>query len=259
MNRFRDKVILVTGAGKGIGAATAELLGREGASLALFDIDQKAVSETAERITQAGGKAMALYGDARSSSDVRQAVEAAVREYKGLDGIAAIAGVLRLTPTEEVPDEQWREVVETNVKGPFEVIRAALPHLRSRGGGSIVLASSAMAFASSPGAALYSASKGALVSMTMALAVEFAAEGIRVNCVAPGTVRTPMAMALAEWTRQERAVEDAVEDFGKNHPMGRLIEADEVANVVAFLLSEEASAVTGSCYGVDAGLLANLA
>lgn len=256
MGRFEDKVLFVTGAGKGIGAAVAEAAAGEGAAVALFDVDGAASSEAAARITEAGGSALALQGDVRQRADVERAVAATVAEYGGVDHLAAIAGVLRLAPAEDTPDEDWRDIVETNVRGPFLCVGAVAPHMRHRHGGSIVMAASAMAFQSAPGAALYSASKGAIVSLTHALAMEFAEENIRVNCVAPGTVRTPMAHGLAQTLGLDE--KEAFDGFAKVHPMGRMIEAHEVAQVVLFLLSGEASAVTGSCYGVDGGLTAHL-
>lgn len=258
MNRFEGKAILVTGAGMGIGAAVAETLAAEGAAVAAFDIDEGSVNATVSKINAGGGQAIAIQGDARIPADVESAVEQAAQHFQRLDGLAAIAGVLRVTPTVETPDDQWRDVMETNVWGPFLFSRSVIPHLRQSGGGSIVMAASIMAFASSPGAALYSASKGAIVSMTKSLAVEFAAENIRVNCVAPGTVRTPMARGLAEEIAPEENIEATVEAIGKGHPMGRIIEPEEIARVITFLLSGDASAVTGSCYVADAGMLAHL-
>lgn len=258
MNKFEGKVILVAGAGMGIGAAVAESLAAEGAAVAAFDIDEGAVQATVHKINASGGHAIALQGDARNPTDVQHAVDEAVRHLHRLDGLAAIAGILRVTPTIESPDDHWHEIMETNVRGPFLFCRATIPHLRQSGGGSIVMAASIMAFASAPGAALYSASKGAIVSMTKSLAVEFAAENIRVNSVAPGTVRTPMARGLAKEIAPDESVEATVEAIGKGQPMGRIIEPEEIAQVITFLLSNDASAVTGSCYVADAGMLAHL-
>ncbi|TDC80510.1 SDR family NAD(P)-dependent oxidoreductase [Streptomyces hainanensis] len=259
MSRFDGKAYLITGGGKGIGAALADEVAAGGGAVAVFDIDGDAATEKAAQILAGGGRALAIKGDARDDAAVRSAVAAVVDEFGRINGLAAIAGVLRLAPIAEVPDSHWRDVVETNVLGPFQFVRAVVPHLRAAGGGSIVLAGSAMAFASNPTAALYSASKGAIVAMVNSLAVELATEGIRVNCFAPGTVRTPMARELAQMQGTSGDIEAVVDSFGQGHPMGRVIEAEEVARVAAFLLSDEASAVTGSCYGVDAGMLANLA
>ncbi|MFJ7496106.1 SDR family NAD(P)-dependent oxidoreductase [Streptomyces sp. NPDC097727] len=257
MSRFEGRTYLITGGGKGIAAALADQVAAGGGAVAVFDIDGDAATEKAAKINAGGGRALAIQGDARDDATVRSAVAAVVEEFGRIDGLAALAGVLRLAPIADVPDSQWHDVVETNVLGPFQFIRAVVPHLRAAGGGSIVLAASAMAFASSPTATLYSASKGAIVAMTNSLAVELAGERIRVNCFAPGTVRTPMARELAQM-QGASDIDATVDSYGQGHPMLRVIEPEEVARVAAFLLSDEASAVTGSCYGVDAGLLANL-
>lgn len=257
MSRSDGKVVLVTGAGHGVGEAVARALAEEGAAVGAFDLDGTAAEQVAKKVVEAGGRAIALEGDTRNVDDVRTAVGKVVETYGGLDGLAAIAGVMRLSSVESSEDDDWTYVMETNVRGPFLFVREAVPHLRARGGGAIVLTSSVMAWGSAPGAALYSASKGAIASMTKALGVELAPEGIRVNAVAPGLVRTPMAQNLASEAVPD-AVEATLQEWGKVHPIGRILEPEEIARLVSFLLSDEASAITGSTHLADGGMLARL-
>lgn len=243
MTRFAGRVALVSGAGSGIGAAVAAALVAEGASVGAFDVDAGAAAATAEAITASGGRALPLAGDTRSDDDVRAAVRATADALGGLDLIAAIAGVLGpLVPIEQLDGDAWDRVLETNVKGPFLLARHGLPELRQRGGGAILTTTSVMAFTSVPGAAAYSASKGALVALTHALAVELAPDRIRVNTIAPGVVDTPMNAAATS----------------ADEPRAGAIEPREIARLALFLLSDEASAITGTCVRADGGLLSRL-
>jgi len=257
MKRFDGKVVMITGAGHGVGEAVARALAEEGAAVGAFDLDGTAAEQVVKQIVDAGGRAIALEGDTRNVDDVRTAVGKVVETYGGLDGVAPIAGVMRLASVESSPDDDWTYVMETNVRGPFLFIREAVPHLRARGGGAIVLMSSVMAWGGAAGAALYCASKGAIASMTKALGVELAAGGIRVNAVAPGLVRTLMSQKLASEAAPD-AVDATLHEWGKVQPLGRILEPEEIARLVSFLLSDEASAITGSTHLADGGMLARL-
>jgi NAD(P)-dependent dehydrogenase (short-subunit alcohol dehydrogenase family) len=261
MGRFDGQVALVTGAGSGIGAAVARGLAAEGAAVGALDLDGAAAAATVATIEDAGGTARALTGDVRCEQAAADAVAATVEAFGGLDLLAPLAGVLRLSPAQETTVDDWELVFDTNVKGPFLFVRAALPALRRRGG-AIVLAASVMAFTSTAGATAYSASKGAVVAMANALALELAADGIRVNVIAPGTIRTPMLRASltdpSAGPEGEAAVDAALEALAASQPLGRLIGPEEVAQLVLFLLSDEASAISGSCQRVDGGLLSRL-
>lgn len=243
----------MTGAGGGIGRALAVLLAARGAAVGAFDIDGTAVEATAARIIEAGGRALALAGDTRSTADVTAAVDTTVAAFGRLDGLAPVAGVMRPGPLAEV-DTAWPAVMETNVLGPLRFARASRDALAARGG-AIVLMASVLGYVGAEGTVVYSASKGAIISMTAALAVELAPAGIRVNAVAPGCVRTDMLRGAVG----AASIADAqVEQAASAHLTGRLIEPEEIARVCAFLLSEEAAAITGSCQVADAGMLARM-
>jgi NAD(P)-dependent dehydrogenase (short-subunit alcohol dehydrogenase family) len=259
MNAER-KVALVTGAGMGIGAAVAERLAADGAAVVLFDIDGDAAEKTATAIGAAGGEAVAVQGDARLDADAERAVATAVERFGGLDQLANIAGIIRARTVPDSSPEDWDMVMETNVKSAFLFSRHAIPRMQDRGGGAIVNAASVMAFAGQPESAAYCASKAAIVAMTGVMAIDHAREGIRVNCIAPGSVRTPLLVnAAIASTDTEQEAQAELDAWGDVHPIGRLVEPAEVASLVAFLLGEEASALTGGCYRVDGGLLSRLA
>ena len=257
MKRFEGKVVLVTGAGKGIGAATAKAFADEGASVAVVDFDANAARATADRIVADGGVALPLTCDVRDAAAVSSAVATAVAELGGLDVLFNNAGINIYGEVPDLSEADWDAILDTNLKGPFLMCRAAIPHLRDRGGGSIINTASVQAFATQKAVAAYSASKGAIVSMTMTMALDHAKDGIRVNCIAPGSVRTPMLEEAARTFFPEDP-QAGLESFGKSHPIGFLTEPEDVARLVLFLASSEARTMTGACYRIDGGLLAAL-
>ncbi len=247
----QGKVALVTGAGSGIGAATAIALGAAGASVAAFDRDEASLRSTVSAIEERGGEALSLVGDTRCEAEVSKAVQVTAEAFRGIDLLAAIAGVLgELIPLAELDEAIWDTILDTNVKGPFLFSKHVIPQMRRHGGGAIVTVSSVMASTGVAGAVAYSASKAALVGLTHALGVELATDGIRVNAVAPGVVRSPMNVAVEAG--------EAADAVAGSHPIERLIEPDEVARLIVFLLSDDASAITGSIHRVDGGLLSRL-
>lgn len=253
-DRFDGKVALVTGAGVGIGHAVAVRLAAEGASVAVLDRDKDAAEQTVAAI---GDKALALTADITSPEQVAAAFASVADRYGGLDVLVNNAGVVRYGTVPEFSVEDWDLVMDTNVKGTFLTVKHAVPMMRERGGGAIVNTASAQAFASQPTVAAYSASKGAIVAMTRTLALDHAGDGIRVNCVCPGSVQTPMLRYGAEYFEDGDPAE-TMAGWARLHPIGRLIQPEEVAGLIAFLASDDASAITGAPYLVDGGLLAKL-
>ncbi|MGJ5832305.1 SDR family NAD(P)-dependent oxidoreductase [Streptomyces ossamyceticus] len=232
---------IVTGGASGIGLATARLLAARGAGVAVFDLNPSDVPPPL----------LALKADVTDDASVRAAVGDAVEHLGGLDILVNNAGVGAIGTVEDNPDEQWHQVLDVNVLGIVRTSRAALPHLRNSDHAAIVNTCSIGATAGLPQRALYCASKGAVLSLTLAMAADHVREGIRVNCVNPGTADTPWVGRLldaADDPDAERAALNA------RQPMGRLVTPDEVAAAIAYLASPAAASVTGTSLAVDGGM-----
>jgi NAD(P)-dependent dehydrogenase (short-subunit alcohol dehydrogenase family) len=236
--RFQGKTALVVGGTLGIGRAAAERLASEGATVVTGGREAEAT----------------LPGDVRDEAYATALVE----RCGALDVLVYSAGVQRYGTVETTEPGTWDEVFAVNVRGAYLAARAAVPALRARGGGAIVVVSSVQATASQTGVAAYTASKGALSALVRAMALDHVADGIRVNSVAPGSVDTPMLRWAADRFRGERSADEVVASWGRMHPLGRVSRPEEVAAAIAYLAGDDASAVTGAELRVDGGLLAGV-
>jgi meso-butanediol dehydrogenase/(S,S)-butanediol dehydrogenase/diacetyl reductase len=248
--RLADKVALISGGGSGIGAATARLFAREGASVVVTGRRPAPIESVAAEI---GGAAVA--GDASDPAHAAAAVDTAVRTFGGLDVVVANAGVGLGGSAAEVTDEQWTMTLDVNLTGPLLLIRAALPRLIDRGGGSIVVVSSVSAVVADNDSAAYAASKAGLLGLMRSVAVDYGPLGVRANAVLPGWVRTPMAdgsmdeLGARDGISRDAAYAAATVDT----PLRRAGEPGEIAACCAFLAGDESSFVTGACLVADGG------
>lgn len=249
MQRFVGKAALVTGAAAGIGRATAERLAAEGARVACADLDEAGARATADAIRAAGGTAWAIACDVSDPGACAAAVEASARELGRLDVLCNVAGIGAQGHATDLTPEQWNRVLGVNLSGTFFMCRAAIPSLLATGGSIVNMASSAGLVGVAYSAA-YCASKGGVVLLTRALAVEFSQRGLRVNCVCPGGVDTALTRGVRFPADAERRL------LGRMQLAPRIALPEEVAGAVAYLASDEARYVNGAALAIDGGQVA---
>jgi NAD(P)-dependent dehydrogenase (short-subunit alcohol dehydrogenase family) len=248
MQRFADKVVLVTGAGSGIGRAAALRIAAEGGSLYCLDVNQTGLDETLALIAAQGGQAAAQLCDIADEEQVRAAVAACVDRYGSLYALVNMAGILRFDDTDALETSAWQRVIDVNLTGTMILCREVLPHLMASRG-SIVNAASTAALAGLPCGAAYSASKGGVLAMTRSIAVEYAKRGVRANCVCPGDINTGMTVAI-KWPPNMD-----FELIGRISSLSGAKSPEVMAGVIAMLASEDGIHITGEDIRVDGGTL----
>ena len=242
MSDFTDLVAVVTGGASGIGAATAKLLAERGARVAVLDRDVADVDSTAFA---------AVPCDVTSTAAVDSAISDVVSRLGGIDILVNNAGIGAVGDVTENGEDEWHRVLDVNVVGIARVTRAAMPHLRESPHAAIVNTCSVVATVGVPQRAVYAASKGAVAALTLAMAADHVADGVRVNAVTPGTADTPWVERLLEQSGDAAA---AAEALRARQPMGRLVTADEVAYAIAYLASPMSASTTGTILSVDGGM-----
>lgn len=247
---LKDKVALITGGSSGIGRAVALAWAREGAKVVVSDVDRSGGEQTADQVRAAGGEAFFIAADVGKPEDCEALVQGAVEKFGRLDIACNNAGIGGpQAPTADYPLDGWAQVIAINLSGVFYGMKYQLPAMLQNGGGAIINMASILGAVGFAGAPAYAAAKHGVVGLTQATALEYSAQGVRINAVGPGFIHTPMISALEE----DKAINDMLVAA---HPIGRLGRAEEVAELVLWLSSDKASFVTGSYYPVDGGYLA---
>ena len=250
MNEFAGKVAVVTGGGKGIGAACGQAFAAAGAAVVLVDVDTGAATQTADSITADGGRALAVTADVGDPDQVKAMAAAAVDEFGGIDYLLANAGIQHYGTVLSTEPDEWDVVLRTNLTSVYLSMKYCAERMLERGGGAIVATASVQGLQSQYDVAPYATSKGGIIALSRASAIDLAEHGIRVNSISPGTIRTPLAGG-----------DDPEANFARSaagHVLKRIGEPEEVADLVLFLCSDRAGFITGANYLIDGGLTIHL-
>lgn len=243
--KLKDKVAFITGFGSGLGQAIAVMFAKEGAAVAGTSTTESKGRETVAMIEKAGGKALFRAGDVGNSEQMKSLIAETVEQFGGLDIAVNSAGVRTNGSITDISEEAWDRTLDANLKGAFVVSRLAIPEMKQRGGGVILHIAARSGMLGQAGRAAYCASKGGLVRLTEAMAMDHARDNIRVNCICPGPVRTPMV---------DTSTPEKLARYKTRVPLGRIGEPDDVAYAALYLASDEASFVTAAILPVDAGM-----
>ena len=257
MGTFDNRVVIVTGGARGMGRDTALAFARDGASVAIADVNGPAGRETVAQLTSEGGAGLFIEADVARADACQRVVMETIRAFGGVDVLFNNVGI---QPTEsyrnveDTTEAMWDRILGVNLKSYFLMAKYAIPEIRKRGGGAIINNASVQGLQSMKGVPAYAASKGGVLSLTRQLALDYAAEHIRVLAICPGTIDTDMVRTSA--AHEPGGVDAALERYGKSHPIGRIGTGQDIANVVLFLASDKASFMTGEYVCVDGGYMA---
>jgi len=252
MGRLNGKSAVVTGGASGIGKAIAELFLEEGAKVVIADINGALLEKTAAELARRG-TVSPIVADVRSMAEAGRIVEQAVDRHGGLDILVCNAGITSVMPIEQLTEAEWDNVLATNLKGMFTLVKQAIPHMIARGGGRIVTLGSEMGIVAVPESPAYNASKGAVIMFTKSIAIDLIRHNIRVNALCPGITRTPLLQAEIDNSLEPEKVAAAQATWA---PINRVADPREIAQGALFLASEESSFAVGSCLVLDGGFTA---
>ena len=257
MADFKDKIVIVTGGAKGIGGGISRAFAEEGACVLCADIDEDSGTQLVAETTNMDGTVRFLKADVAHAGECEAVVNTAVSEWGGVDILCNNVGIQPANsylPAHEFPEEMWDRIINVNLKSFFLMAKYSVPEMKKRGGGVIINTASVQGLQSMKGVSAYAASKGGALSLTRQLALEYAEDNIRVLAVNPGTIDTPLVVEAVDFMGAD--LEGLKKLWGKAHPMGRIGQPREIANVVLFLASDKASFMTGEYVCVDGGMMA---
>jgi len=255
---LEGKVAIITGAASGIGRATAILFAKEGAKVVVVDINRQGGEETVDIIRNSDNEATFVEGDVSKATDAEMIVKKTVEKYAGINILFNNAGVVSFHPVTETSEEEWNKTIDVNLKGIYFCSKYVIREMKRAGGGSIVNTASIAGLRGLRNNAAYVASKGGVIALTQAMALDHASDHIRVNCICPGGIRTPM---YDEWFREFYPDVDPEVLYSKKakvHPLGRMGTPDDIAYAALFLASDESSFITGAALPVDGGRTADM-
>jgi NAD(P)-dependent dehydrogenase (short-subunit alcohol dehydrogenase family) len=251
--RLAGKVALITGGNSGIGRASAILFAQEGAKVVIAARDTASGEETASVIKKGGGTAVFVRTDVSQRDDCKQAVDLAITRFGRLDVLFNNAGMALVKTLHETTEEEWDRILDTNLKSIFLMCKFAIPHMIAGGGGSIINTGSQLSMVAAPSFAAYCATKGAILNLSRAMALDYAKHNIRVNTLCPGAVATPLLLRQFEG---KEGPQGTLDHLASLHPMGRIGRPEELAPAALFLACGDASFVTGTALVVDGGYIA---
>ena len=257
MSSFDGKVVIITGGALGIGQATAWEFAKEGAKVAVADVNREAGETTVTEVERLGGEGLMLEADVSDSSDCKRVVDATVERFGGIDILFNNVGIqppASYVNVEDTPESMWDRIIGVNLKSCFLMSKYSIPQMRVRGGGVIINTASVQGLQSQPLVPPYAASKGGILSLTRQMSLDYAKDNIRVLAVCPGSIDTPMLRAAAGVVGGDP--DEVVGQWGAAHPIGRVGTGQDIANAVLFLASDKASFMTGENVNVDGGYMA---
>lgn len=253
--RFSNKTAVITGAGSGIGEATAREFATEGGHAVVADLNAAHAEAVAASIRLAGGNALAVAGDVTLADDAKRITEQALAAFGGIHYLCCSAGLQTYGTVESTDEATWDRTLDVNLKGMFLMAKYCIPEIRRQGGGAVVNITSVQAIQTQKNVSAYAASKAGVIALTKSMAMDYATENIRVNCICPGSVDTPL---LRFGAAQHGPVEEVLKSWGNQHPIGRIGQPQEIAKTVLFLFSEDAGFILGQAIVVDGGLTSRL-